>query len=47
MLSDIKGINRDVWLDVKIRYYNLLFIHNEAGNKSELMLSSLLKLHFD
>lgn len=26
MLNDIKGINRDVWLDVKIRYYNLLFI---------------------
>ena len=47
MLTDTKEISRDVLLDLKIRNYNQLAETALAMKKSELVLASLLKIHFD
>lgn len=44
--SDLKEINDPILLDIKVRTYNLLNKTMEE-KKSELLLASLLKIHYD
>ena len=46
MNSEIESIRSDVLLDLKIRAYNSL-AKTMHVKKSELLLASLLKIHFD
>ena len=46
MISELEDIKDDVLLDLKIRTYNYLS-KNLHIKKSELLLASLLKIHFD
>ena len=47
LLSDLSEIKNDIHLDLKIRSYNLLSKTSNSLKKSELVLASLLKIHFD
>ena len=46
MISELEDIKDDVLLDLKIRTYNYLS-KNLHVKKSELLLASLLKIHYD
>lgn len=45
--SEIENISSDVLLDLKIRTYNSLHKSLHFSKKSELLLASLLKIHYD
>lgn len=47
MNSELENISSDVLLDLKIRTYNSLFKSLHFSKKSELLLASLLKIHYD
>jgi hypothetical protein len=46
MISELEEIKDDILLDLKIRTYNYLS-KNLHVKKSELLLASLLKIHYD
>jgi hypothetical protein len=46
LISELEEIKNDVLLDLKIRTYNYLFKSSHI-KKSELLLASLLKIHYD
>lgn len=47
MLADVTMIKRDEHLDLKIRNYNMLSKTSNTMKKSELVLASILKIHYD
>lgn len=47
MNKELEDINSDVLLDLKIRTYNSLAKSLHFSKKSELLLASLLKIHYD
>lgn len=47
MNSELENINSAVLLDLKIRTYNGLAKSANFSKKSELLLASLLKIHYD
>ncbi len=46
MIKELEDISSDVLLDLKVRTYNYLS-KNLHLKKSELLLASLLRIHFD
>lgn len=46
MISELEDINHDILLDLKVRSFNHLF-KTPHIKKSELLLASLLKIHYD
>ena len=47
VLADLSEIKSDVHLDLKLRTYNFLAKTSDQKRKSELLLASLLKIHYD